>query len=292
MKKRLLCLIVILIFIFSFYLAEATSFKNNLKHYVAKQRNKIPNRYTAPTDTQISIFREAIDSMLNEEFASAASLAGAIDYSLKSLTHSNGSTYYILEPSDPKLRPWGTYIFYLEDDNENVLVEAPHPIEEKNTSSIGINAFIDSKARTFLMSGSRKGAGDVTVIPESVFQAVHEEAAGETQTVVLQIHGFNRRKLPQAILTSGTPVAISAMDLLVDELIQNDFEIGIFDGTQFADFGATQNEQAKFTNNIGGSFIGIFLNQAVHHSKSKSALIVDAIKEYALTETTSSETTS
>lgn len=294
MKNRLLSLTLILIFLFLVYLAEATSFKNNLFYYIAKQKNNIPRRYIAPTDSQVSLFREAVGHILQEEFASAASAAGSVGYTLKSITHTNGSTYHILESADPKFRPWGTYVFYLEDDKRDIVIEVPHPYDEKNTSKIGIRAFVgpnsDTKATAFLMSGSRK-TGDVVSLSESFFQAAHEESASETTTIVLQVHGFNRRKYPQIILTSGTSVAISAMDNLVDQLVQRDFEVGIYNGTQFADFGATQNEQAKFTNSINGSFIGIFLNQAVHHSKSKNTLVAEAIEEYATVESPSSETT-
>lgn len=294
MKKRTLLLTTILIFLSLVYLAEATSYKNNLFYYISKQRNKIPYRYTEPTDTQKALFREAVGQLLIEQFAGAARAAGAVGYTLKSITHTNGITYYILESTDPKFRPWGTYVFYLGDDKRDLVIEVPHPIEEKNTSKIGIKAFVgpnnDTKATAFLMSGSRKGSGDVTVISESLFQAAHEAAASESPTIVLQIHGINRRKYPQIVLSSGTPVAISAMDNLVDAFIQNDLEVGIYDGIQYTDYGATQNEQAKATNSISGSFIAIFLNQIVHHSKSKNNFVIDAIEEYAVAESASSET--
>lgn len=291
MRKKILLAIAILLSLA--YLAEATSFKNNIIRYVYRQRNKIPRRYIEPTDTQIALFREAVDNILDSDFASAQSAAGAVGYRLKLITHTNGLTYYILESTDPDFRPWGTYVFYLGSDRGNFVIEAPHPYEEKNTTKIGIMAFestgSETKATAFLMAGSRKGTGDVTLLAESFFQAAHEITAPDTTTVVFQIHGFNRRKLPQIILTSGTPIAISAMDNLVDELIQNGFEVGIYNGTLYADYGATQNEQARFTNSIGGSFIGVFLNQIVHHSKSKNALVIDAIED-TISESLSTET--
>lgn len=273
----------------AFYAAEATSYKNNLVHYVAKQKNKIPKGYTAPESAQVDLMREAIRFILAEDFAGADRAAGAIGYTLRAITSTNNLTYYILESSDPKHRPWGTYIFYLGSGKGDFVIEVPHPAEEKNTSKIGIMAFectdSETKPVAFLLSGSRKGAGDVTLDASSIFQAVHEEAASETTTIVLQIHGFNRKRYPQIVLTSGTPVAIPAMDNLVDKLIQNDFEVGIYDGVQYADVGSTQNEQAKYTNSIGGSFIGIFLNQAVHNSKKQSGRVIDSIEEYVESET-------
>lgn len=294
MKNRPLFLTIILVFLSLVYLAEATSFKNSIFYYIAKQKNNIPHRYITPTDTQVSLFRQAVGYILIKDFGSALKSAGAVGYTLKSITHTNGLTYHILESTDPKFRPWGTYVFYLEDDKRDIVIEVPHPIEEKNASKIGIRSFVgpnnDTKATAFLMAGSRIGVGDVVSLPESFFQAAHEASASETTTVVLQIHGFSRRKFPQIILTSGTPVAIPAMDNLIDELIQNDFEVGIYDGTLYSDFGATQNEQAKYSNSVSGSFIGVFLNQAVHHSRSKNNLVIEAIEEYALGETSAAET--
>lgn len=287
MKIRLLLFFIVLS-LSILCIAEATSYKNNLIYRVAKQKNKIPRSYIAPTDTHISLMRDAIYFLLRQEFAGATRSANSLGYIIKSFTHTNESTYYILESTDSKYRPWGTYVFYLGDDKTDYVIEVPHPIEEKNTCRIGIKAFIDSKATAFLLSGSRKGAGDVTLNVDSIFQAVHQEVAKSSSTVVMQIHGFNNRKYPQIVLTSGTPVAISAMNNLIDELIKNDFEVGIYDGIQYTNCAATQNEQAKYTNSIGGSFIGIYLNQAVHHSKKKNTLVIDAIDEYTVTESPTS----
>jgi hypothetical protein len=80
------------------------------------------------------------------------------------------------------------------------------------------------------------------------------------------------------------------MDGLVDTLIQNDFDVGIYDGQQYQNCGATQNEQAKFTNSIGGSFIGVYLNRTVHRSKKESDKVIDAIEEYTINETIAVET--
>lgn len=296
MKYRPVLLTLILIFLLIVYIAEATSYKNNLFYYIAKQKNKIPSRYIAPTETQIRLFKEAIWHILHKEFAGATRALNAVGYTLKSITHINGLTYYIVESTDPKYRPWGTYVFYVEDDRLDYVIEVPHPYEEKNTTRIGIKAFvgvdINTKAKAFLMSGSRKGPGDVTLNEDSIFQAVHEETTKDPSTVALQIHGFNRKAYPQIVLTSGTPIAVPAMDELVDELIENGFEVGIYNGVQYRDCGATQNVQGKYSNNIGSSFIGVYLNRAVHNSAQKSALVIDAIEEYITGETTTTETPS
>lgn len=286
MKTKSLFLAVILICLSIASSAEA----GNLIRYIAKIKNKIPRGYTAPTDTQIALFREAVSHILRGEFAGATLVANAIEYRRRAFTHTNGSTYYILESADPKFRQWGTFVFKPGSDKKNYIIEVPHPVEEKNTSIIGIKAFIDSGATAFLLSGSRKSACDVTLDPNTFFQAAHEVISSSYNNIVsLQIHGFNRKDYPNIVLTSGTSGAISAMDDLVEQLMLEDFVVGIYNGILYSDYGATQNEQAKYTNSIGGSFIGLYLNQAVHHSKKKSDLIIDVI-EGTLTETTTPET--
>lgn len=286
MKIRSLIPAVILICLSIASSAEA----GDLIRYIAKLKNKIPRSYIAPTDTQTALFREAVFHILRAEFAGATSAADAIGYKVGAFTHTNGSTYYILESTGPKFRQWGTFVFKVGSDKKNYIIEAPHPIEEKNTSIIGIKAFIDSEATAFLLSGSRKSACDVTLDQNTFFHAAHEVISSSYSNIVsLQIHGFNRKDYPNVVLTSGTPVAISAMDDLVEQLMLEDFVVGIYNGTLYSDYGATQNEQAKYTNSIGGSFIGLYLNQAVHNSKKKGDLIVDVI-EGTLTETTTPET--
>jgi hypothetical protein len=296
MKFKIISLSIFLVVLVIFSVVEATDYNDNLVHYIAKQRNKLTSRYTPPTDIQIELMKEAVLFLLNENFAGATRAAQSIGYNLKTITNINNKTYYILESKDTKHRPWGTYVFYLGSDKNNYVIEVPHP-EEKNTSIIGIHAFINTRIPiagvyplAYLLAGSYKGAGDVTANAKNMFEAVHEVVAFSSNTRVLQIHGFSKKEYPQVVLTSGTPVAISAMDGLVDTLIQNDFEVGIYDGQQYSNCGATQNEQAKFTNSIGGSFIATYLNKEIHTSKKESNKIIDSIKEYTINETIAVET--
>lgn len=280
-KSKFLFFSILSLVLIYFSTAEATSYNNNLIYYAAKQRNKVRRAYHAPADDQIRIFKEAVNHVLHSQFAAAIKSASSIGYTLKSIAHTNGSTYYSLESTDTKHRAWGTYIFYLGDDKKNYLIEVPHPVEEKNTTNIGINTFIDGDAVAFLLSGTYKKSEDVTLDAKSIFQAVHEEVISvQGFTVTLQIHGFSRKAYPQIILTSGTPIAISEMDALTNEFLMNNFTVGIYDGTQYSDYGATQNEQAKYTNSTGSSFVGIYLNQAVHNSQEKGNLVINSIDEY------------
>lgn len=276
--------------------AESKTYYNNLIHYINKQKNKAPAYYRAPSDTQIELIREAVFYLLQREFAGATRAANLVGYNLRTIIYS-GHTYYILESKDQKNRPWGTFVFYLGSDNNAYIIEVPHP-DEKNTHIIGIKCFINYRSPTaatyfpiaFLMSGTSRKVYDVSSNTPNVFQAVHEEVAFYANARVLQIHGFTNRQYPQAVLTSGAAGPISAMDDLIDRLMQDDFEVGIYNGIQYIDCGATQNEQAIYTNSIGGSFIGIYLNREIHNSKAKSNLVIDSIEEYTLSETVAVET--
>lgn len=294
-SSRLVFLVIVLVCLSATFLAEAVGYENNLVRYIFRQKNKIPRRgYNQPSEGQIELLRQAAHFIKNNQFAGATRCANAVGYSLKSFIHTNGLTYYVLVSLDPKRRSWGTYVFYLGDDKTNFAMEIPHPVTEVNTSVIGIKAFIDSQASFFLLSGSRRGAGpgsDVTLNPDSVFEAIHEEVTtSESPPISIQIHGFNNRRYPEIVLTSGSPVVISAMDQLVARLLDENFTVGIYDGVQYDHCGATQNVQAIYTNSIGNDFIGIFLNRIVHNSYNMSNLVVEAIKEYTLDETSGGET--
>lgn len=296
MKKQslrlyLLAGLLLVLSIFFFTDASSSSYSNSLVRYVFKIKNKIPkSRYTAPSTGQVEMLKDAAHLLRFSQFAAATRNAAAVGYTVRAFTHTNGSVYYILESTDPKRRPWGTYIFYLASDLTNFVIEVPHPVEEKNTSVIGIKSFIDSKSNVFLMSGSRKGVApgsDVTLNADSVFEAIHEEVTTtETPPVTLQIHGFNKHKYPEIVLTSGTPVVISAMNGLADDLLLEGFTLGIYDGNMYDFCGATQNVQAQYTNLKGESFIGIFLNEIVHNSTKNSAKVIESIVEYTKGETT------
>lgn len=290
----LILLLVLLVFCLTTLYQKQTSaasYSNDLVRYVAKLKNKIPNRYTSPASSQIAILRQAVWQIFQGEFAGAVIHANAIGYTLTAFTHifTDGTTsvYYILESQNAKLRPWGTYIIYPWSDAIDSVIEIPHPVSEKNTANIGIKLFIDTKARAFLLSGSRRSKCDVAYTAGTVFQGIHEEVSSET-TDVIQIHSFKIYTYPQIVVTSGSPVIQSRIDKFVMELMEL-FEVGIFNGVQYAKLASINNQQADYTNSIGGNFIGLFLNRAVGHSKRLRSSFI-SLTETAISETTTIET--
>lgn len=294
MKKRFFSTLIILLcscFIISYLVAD-TRYSDSLVHYVSKLKNKIPKRYTAPTESQAIIFRETVGFILQSQFAGATSHANAVGYNVKGFTDKNGLTYYILESKYPKSRPWGTYIFYLETDAVNRVIEVPHPVSEKNVAKIATELFVDTSSETYkpkalFISGSSRSTGDVATLPLSFFQIAHE-AATDSSTDVVQIHGFNVQEYPQIVMTSGISSVPAAMDKYVEQLVTK-FEVGIFNGVDYSRVAATTNVQAVYTNSIGGNFIGIFLNRQVHYSKRLRDRFIDLTEE-AISETTTTTT--
>jgi len=286
MRKNILAIFVFFILAFGVsYCTAGAMYSNNLIHYTYKLKNQMPKSYTAPAKYQTEALHNAAWHIINKEFAGASSQAGIAGYGLKTFTHTNGNIYYILESTDPKHRPWGTYIFYMGTDAVNTVIEIPHPDSAANTANIGIKLFIDSKAKAFLMSSAPKNKCDVTLAEGNPFQAVHE-AVIDSNSDVIQIDTFNISKYPQIVFTSGNPVPAAGMDKYAGYLAE-DFETGIYNGIQYQQLASTANLQAKYTNDTGGDFIGIFLNSIVHRSKNLSNSFI-GLTEQAISETESS----
>lgn len=286
-KLPILFVLLLLFCIISLQNTSAKSYNNSLLHYVSKLRNDIPNRYITPNSSQIDIMKSASLNILNKYYSLAQTQAEAVQYTLTSIKHTNNKTYYILESKSPRHRPWGTYIFYLGSDKKDVAVEVPHPADDKNTSHIGIKLFIDSKAKLFLMSGSKRSKCDVAYNANTIFEGIHEATTKET-TQVLQIHSFKNYKYPQIVITTGTSIPPNSLDAYTKQLISY-FSVGIYNGSEYSNLGSTDNVQGIYTNRIHGLFAAFFLNRSTATSKTKSnrfiSLTEKAISESATTET-------
>lgn len=271
------------IIIICFTLATS-AIADNLIKYVAQLKNKIPRaRYVTPSNTQIRLLQIAATSILHKDFARASRDANSVSYSVKILTHTNGSKYYILYPNHPKHRAWGTYIFYLAADGYDYSIEIPHPLDS-NAVMTGINAFIDSKAKAFLMSGIHSKKFDVTKEHNNVFNAIHEEISF-CIIGTIQIQGFHINHYPQIFLTSGTSVTNNTMDLLDFTLMDQGFEVEVYNGVDYPEINAADNIQAIYCSGFDDyDFAGLFVNQNMLTSTKKSTLIVDAV-EAAISET-------
>lgn len=277
MYKKIAVCVGLFLFATCIYVQSVSA--ESLIRYIARQKHLVSRaRVNNPDAGEVRLMQLSARSIMQGAFARATRDANAVGYRIRTIKHTNDSTYYILESKNAKYRPWGTYVFYRETDAFNTAVEVPNPIKT-NTASIGIKAFIDSKSRIFLMSGTHPSLNDVTGTPGSVFDGIHQEISAFAQTII-QIKGFNKKKYPEIVLTSGSSVTNSAMNGLLDELIILDLEVEAYDGFNVAAFSDTDNLQAIYNNSIGNDFVGLYLNRKPLTSKKRSALVIKAIAEF------------
>lgn len=252
--------------------------------------------YVPPSDTDLNRMRQLASLiMISAGTNDAANLsessleASRLGYDLTKLTNEKtGIAYYILRETTGKNRGWGLYIFRAGGGSRDLVIEAPHPVDDLRTDRIGIMAFSESKARAFLVAGThrkanRDGSSDAAHSPHSIFEAVHE-AVTKSSTTVIQVHGFTLAKepgYPQVVLSSGDEVAASPVSELSSILKAKGLTTEISGGGALKELEAATNAQGKYANSIGATFIHIELESSVREDPSKYRKVVSAISEFA-----------
>jgi len=299
----------------------------SLQAHVAQLRSEIAPRdsqgYLPPTAGQLSDFRSLADGLRDAQSTTDLELllpqAAAIGYDVVVLNDA-GSTYYGLQESATvaNKKGWGSF-FLRQNASNNVVLEAPHPLADINTTGITAQAFAESGAKGFLLAGAHRnanglGTADVAHLTESIFQEVHQSFTEEASDLsVWQIHGFNIDLHPSfpagsdAILSSGTG-SVSALVLGLDQYIDaldGDWTSYTFntldaddplnvatnedlDGSLFSALGGTTNVQRQHTTSIGGEFLHIELEQSfrIDGGESSRSLIARTIADSIIAFTT------
>src|SRR5262249_16862713 len=148
----------------------------------------------------------------------ADALAGALDYEVVQFTDTaTGFVYYGLREqlvNGQPTRGWGSF-FLNFDFVTDKLVEVPHPLYDQASEDIGALVYHKAGAHGFIMAGAHRnangtGTADVTHLPDSIFETVHEAWNGPAgETMAWQMHGFaitNHPTFPQgtaAVLSNG-----------------------------------------------------------------------------------------
>ena len=173
--------------------------------------------YVVPTNEERAAYSKIISSLEAEDLALASELSGGHGYTLLRFLDlgDEKKASYLLKEGNPVSKGWGLYLLREEITN-NIIIEAPHPLSDKQTDLIALEIYRALDARALLIAGAHRdanenGKADVAHSTKSVFQAVHETLIGKTPAfsgvpVVLQIHGFTAKKrtgYPNVILGFG-----------------------------------------------------------------------------------------
>ncbi|MDI6791649.1 MAG: PKD domain-containing protein [bacterium] len=241
---------------------------------------------TATMSQVVNLITSGISTYNSNTLQAAACLAATIDYELvKFADTESGRDHYVLREEESVNRGWGSYIFNSDDCSKGV-IEIPHPLFDINTPEVGSRAYIEAGARVFLMAGSHRnanadGEADAAHNSATIFETVHETITTAT-TNSIQIHGFsinNHPGYPDIVLSAGDGSVPSPLGQLRDRLMAKGFSVGVYDGVNWFDLGATTNVQGIYTRSVGGIFIHIELEKFIRDDPAEYAKVVLSSKE-------------
>lgn len=258
---------------------------------VAAMPGQATDGFDVPDAGDIDDFKAAVAAFLDEEWSNADDLALTVGYEVV-VFHDQGNageTLYGLFPTATNTAGRGYFLLRPRAQVERRLVlEAPHPVNDKRTGVFGSEIFRATGARALLLAGTDRCAnmlassgcsGDTDACSTSAmayrisdmahsvdgfFQAFHELAGEEeADTVVLQIHGFkaDAEDEPEFSVSDGTRTDVADLFYLpnafaaelaasMDDAVENPARPG--NSCNLAgddDFKCgTDNVQGRFTN--------------------------------------------
>lgn len=247
------------------------------------------NAYVEPSDEEAGQVVEAVRLAVGGLLPEASALLAPLGYELVLFQDvPTGNSHLLLRERAPCGRCWGLYVLNLSGTARDVTVEAPHPLFDLFTPELAIEAYVRLEAQEFLMAGTHRFANgqgslvsDMARNPRSLFQRLHQELT-DSGTQVLQYHGFalrNHPGYPDVVLSNGGPQPHVELFLLRDALEARGETVGIYDGENWRDLGATVNPQGQHTRSIGGRFYHLEHEFAIRNDPARRSAMVDAALE-------------
>jgi hypothetical protein len=239
------------------------------------------NDYLPPSAPQFAQFRVAVEQLLSNDAAGAATTASSIGYVVVAFTDTTSPAprlHRILTRHPDSARHWGTIVVAAVPDRPSLVLQSPHPLFDTKTGQQSAWIYRMIGARALFLSGAHRCnsllpspcAGTTTVCSGAVepfrisdpahnvdhpFQAATLAAISVVpQPVFIQLHGFGKDLGdPDVIMSNGTRSA-SPVDLVAalrDQLLLRDdsltFKIAHIDSSWSLLTGTT-NVQGRLVN--------------------------------------------
>ncbi len=275
----------------------ADTVKGSFRNQIGLLENNMPRAksesYVPPTHEEQTDFGELTSVIVENNLARAVELATKNNYQLNYYVDrgDNYSVSYLLREQRPIQKGWGLYSFRL-DSTSNIIVEAPHPLYDKETPTVALDIYRALDARALLIAGAqrnanRDGSADVAHASESIFQSVHLSLSQEIKTVagdviILQIHGFHASKhegYPQVVFGLGEkplPAEVAVAQKIKDALSERGISSDLCTGVEsnLTDLCAKTNVQGLTIKDA--TFIHIELDEKIRQNdRSFIAALVD-----------------
>ena len=245
----------------------------SLVDYVRSIRAFLPtqgsNAYVVPTAADRLAFRAAARALAADDLATAErALAPYPDFEVLALTDTgSGASYHALVEKAPIPRGWGFFLFARAPARPDLVLEAPHPLADRDSELAAARAAIALKPAAILFAGAHRyadanGSSDVAHVAASIFESVHEVALTPNR-VVVQIHGFSAAghpDYPEILISSGTTDPGADGEQVCRLVTGANRGVGcvLFDGSAYVDLGAQANVQGAFARRSFGA--GHFLH--------------------------------
>ncbi len=242
------------------------------------------DKYSTPNTTADQQWRQIVQDILDEDYASANTTASSLEYRVVEFTDNTtvpGRVYYILEMTPGSTANyWGTYVFNPNPSRSKLVIQAPHPLQNRNTGEQGFRVFKQDGAWVYCLAGTHKCnsssytpcAGtstscsetaepyrncDQAHIVDGTFQAMTEELlAVDGDLVIIQPHGFTMESGdPHLVMSNGTKLTptVDYLPTLRDNLLNQDnsltFKIAHIDTDWDRMIGVT-NVQGRLVNGV------------------------------------------
>ena len=202
----------------------------SLRERIQSIYNAMPRRdseaFVVPSAEQQTQWHALLDALAHNDTTTARALIDASFPSYALIRFTDVATdrrYWLLQEAPTVETGWGTVVIQ-PSPMRNLAVEVPHPYYDINTYAQGIDLFLETGARAFIMSGTsrcanRKPSGcdgettvcenyypvsDVAHATETPFQVTHEALTDTfSEMVALNLHGNGRPDCETVFLSSG-----------------------------------------------------------------------------------------
>ncbi|MEP6894471.1 MAG: hypothetical protein ABI986_02570 [Chloroflexota bacterium] len=247
--------------------------------------------FVIPSQSDQDIFKKAVSAIKGGTPDLLLSKLSEYNYEIIKLSDpmDSNAESYILREKTPITKGWGMYIFRVQP-LQNIIVEAPHPLADKNTAEVSLDLYRTLHASVLLIAGAHRnankdGSADSAHASETIFQAIHQtlfqiQGISSGQEVFIQVHGFaadGHPHYPQVVIGHNwqdDPEKDKLLNKIAAALRENHIKVGVCNGKNFTDLCGTENIQAAVTQ--GGIFIHIELNEAIRNDDTN---LIIALKQ-------------
>lgn len=251
MKKIICCFLLI-----SSCICFSQNVTGDLENYIDNFIKNVPggsgSQYKEPILSQTNIWKNTINKILEQDIENARIASKKIGYKIVKFTDnttSKNQIFYILEKEAASKNHWGTYIFTKNAEIKNLIITAPHIINDINTGQQAVYCLKKTLAKAVFLNGTERcnnstfsncsgttttcnnGAekyrvSDVAHAENSLFHQTTAILFNKTSnSIFIQLHGFSKESEdPFLILSNGTRETPTTdyIEMLKNELLKED----------------------------------------------------------------------